>query len=178
MEKVKLPMRIKVVAILLIVMGVIFSFLNPIFPDLACLYHSFLLFILGFSYFFFPILLLRRIKWAWYGTVAIIVISIISFLKLVFLDVVGMILDGHIYIASLLIYIVIFILPHVLSLIILLLDREKYFNIAALKISSEEKKINILIIIGLLIIFTLVIVSAFIKVFPVGYPCWFMGLAT
>lgn len=85
MEKVKLPIRIKIAAVVSIIMGIIFVFLNPVFPDSVCSYYSFLLFILGFSYFFFPTLLLRRVKWAWYGaTVSIagaLLISIIFLLN-------------------------------------------------------------------------------------------------
>ena len=143
MEKVKLPTRIKVVAILLIVIGCLLNIL--LVPMCAYSSSDYPSLVLEFSYVFFGILLLRRIKWAWCGAVLSIIGTLLNTI-ITFIE--PLVLDGHFYIVSIL-----FILPQLVFLTVLLLDRKKYLEVASLEISPKRKKINILIIISLLAIF-------------------------
>ncbi len=81
MEKVKLPIRIKIAAVLLMLF--IISAMSLFLASMNCAgcYSSptedLPYFLITFFSVFFTILLLRRVKWAWYGTVMSIVLWIL-----------------------------------------------------------------------------------------------------
>lgn len=145
MEKVKLPIRIKIVAVLLIIIG---CFLNIILCSMYGYSSSdYLLIMLEYSCLFFGILLLLRIKWAWYGAMASAVVISFGFLSIIYS------LVENLFIIFL------FVAPSLIFLTRLFFDRKKYMEVASLKISPERKKINILIIVGLSILFGLCFMS-------------------
>ena len=130
MEKIRLPIKTKIVIDLFVLVVLICLFIFFSLNSSAGYYglmSSFAMpFAFIFSYLSFAILLLRRIKWACYGVIVNLILWTIFFLHPVI---------------SLL---------NLIFLTLLFLDRKKYLEIASLEISPKRKKMNNLVTVILL----------------------------
>jgi hypothetical protein len=169
MEKVKLPIRIKIASVLLLITVPIFMFLISMNSAGGYTPPKFFIipFILIFSYFSFAVLLLRRIKWAWYGAIIIIGLWILYCLYGVTDLLIGNVSDFWEAILGNLVVVSVIIIPNAILLVLLFPKLKKYKN-------TKNILIGLCIIIGLSILFN----TAYLDVRErnIGVALFFMSI--